>query len=61
LTGAGFSPMNGLSHILKKAIFMFDDLFDFAKVRTLKQSIGFYLFYATAFLGLSAILTLMGF
>ena len=24
---------------------MFDDLFDFAKKRTLKQSVGFFLFY----------------
>ena len=26
---------------------MFDDLFDFAKKRTLKQSIGFFMFHGT--------------
>ena len=26
---------------------MFDDLFDFAKKRTLKQSIGFFIFHGT--------------
>jgi len=26
---------------------MFDDLFDFAKKRTLKQSVGFFIFHST--------------
>ncbi len=39
---------------------MFDDLFDFAKRRTLKQSVGFYIFYATVFLGISGVLKLIG-
>lgn len=30
---------------------MFDDLFNFGKRRTLKQSIGFYLFYFFLFMG----------
>lgn len=32
---------------------MFDDLFDFGKKRTLKQSVGFYLFYASIFMVMS--------
>jgi len=39
---------------------MFDDLFDFAKQRTLKQSVGFYIFYAGIFLGVSALLKAAG-
>ena len=39
---------------------MFDDLFDFGKTRTLKQSVGFYLFYATVFLMATGILKLLG-
>lgn len=40
---------------------MFDDLFDFSKQRTLKQSVGFYLFYASLFLAVSGIAALMGY
>lgn len=29
---------------------MFDDLFDFGKKRTLKQSVGFYIFYVGIFI-----------
>lgn len=39
---------------------MFDDLFDFAKKRTLKQSVGFYIFYMTVFLGVTGLLKLIG-
>lgn len=39
---------------------MFDDLFNFEKQRTLKQSVGFYLFYGCLFMGVSGLLTLMG-
>ncbi len=39
---------------------MFDDLFNFAKQRTLKQSVGFYLFYAALFMGISGFMTLLG-
>lgn len=39
---------------------MFDELFNFAKQRTLKQSIGFYLFYACLFMGVSGVISLLG-
>lgn len=39
---------------------MFDDLFNFGKQRTLKQSIGFYIFYAGLFFGVTGLLRLMG-
>lgn len=39
---------------------MFDDLFDFGKQRTLKQSVGFFIFYGAVFLGISAIAGLAG-
>lgn len=39
---------------------MFDDLFNFAKQRNLKQSIGFYLFYVCLFMGFSGFMTLLG-
>jgi hypothetical protein len=39
---------------------MFDDLFDFGKKRTLKESVGFFIFYAIIFLGLSTIMSLIG-
>ncbi|MEZ5815185.1 MAG: hypothetical protein R3E13_10790 [Alphaproteobacteria bacterium] len=39
---------------------MFDDLFDFGKKRTLKQSIGFFIFHSALVLGVMAGLTLMG-
>lgn len=39
---------------------MFNDLFNFGKQRTLKESIGFYIFYACLFMGLSGFLTLVG-
>ncbi len=39
---------------------MFDDLFDFGKKRTLKQSIGFFIFHSTLVLGFMALLTAFG-
>ncbi|HEY8191191.1 MAG TPA: hypothetical protein VIG74_02110 [Alphaproteobacteria bacterium] len=39
---------------------MFDDLFDFAKRRTLKQSVGFYIFYGSVAMGVSGLLKLIG-
>ena len=39
---------------------MFKDLFNFEKQRSLKESIGFYLFYGCLFMGVSGFLALMG-
>lgn len=39
---------------------MFDDLFDFGKKRTLKQSIGFFIFYASVAVLLNEFLRLAG-
>ena len=39
---------------------MFDDLFDFGKKRSLKQSVGFYIFYAGLFLAFGGLLDLLG-
>ncbi len=39
---------------------MFDDLFDFAKKRTLKQSIGFFLFHGGLIVGLMSLLKVLG-
>lgn len=39
---------------------MFDDLFDFGKRRTLKQSVGFYLFYCGLAMGLTGLASLLG-
>jgi hypothetical protein len=39
---------------------MFDNLFDFSKRRSLKQSIGFYLFYGCLFMGFSGLMTMVG-
>lgn len=39
---------------------MFNDLFNFGKQRTLKESVGFYIFYVCVFMGLSGFLTLVG-
>ncbi len=39
---------------------MFDDLFDFGKKRTIKQSIGFFMFHSTLALGVMALLNMMG-
>lgn len=39
---------------------MFNDLFNFKKVRTLKESIGFYLFYACLIMGLQGVAMMFG-
>ena len=39
---------------------MFDDLFDFAKKRTLKQSVGFFIFHGTLVLSVMAGLSMFG-
>ena len=39
---------------------MFDDLFDFAKKRTLKQSVGFYIFYVGVFFAVTGVLQAIG-
>ena len=39
---------------------MFEGLFDFGKTRTLKQSVGFYLFYGGIALAISVLLTAFG-
>lgn len=39
---------------------MFDNLFDFGKQRSLKQSVGFYIFYAGIFLAFTGALRLLG-
>ena len=39
---------------------MFDDLFDFSKKRTLKQSIGFFIFHSGLVLGVLAVMSLVG-
>ncbi len=40
---------------------MFDDIFNFVMERNLKQSIGFYLFYGCLFMGVSGLITMLGF
>lgn len=39
---------------------MFKDLFDFKKQRTLKESVGFYLFYACLMMGLQGFAIMFG-
>lgn len=39
---------------------MFKDLFDFKKQRTLKESVGFYLFYACIAMGLQGFAFMFG-
>lgn len=39
---------------------MFNDLFNFKKQRTLKESVGFYIFYATLFMGLQGFASVLG-
>lgn len=40
---------------------MFKNIFDFSKPKTLKESVGFYIFYASVFACVSVVLTLMGY
>lgn len=39
---------------------MFDDLFNFGKQRTLKQSVGFYLFYFFLIMGVIGFAEILG-
>lgn len=39
---------------------MFNDLFDFGKKRSLKESIGFFLFHSGLVVGVMAVMTLLG-
>ncbi len=39
---------------------MFEGLFDFGRTRTLKQSVGFYLFYGGIAVAIYALLTVIG-
>jgi hypothetical protein len=39
---------------------MFNGLFDFSKKRTLKESIGFFVFYICLFLGATGFASLLG-
>lgn len=39
---------------------MFEDLFNFGKKRTLKQSVGFFIFHSALALGFMAALNLFG-
>ncbi len=39
---------------------MFNDLFNFKKERTLKESIGFYLFYACLIMGIQGFAIMLG-
>lgn len=39
---------------------MFNELFNFKKQRTLKESVGFYIFYAALFMGLQGFASVLG-
>ena len=39
---------------------MFEDLFDFGKKRTLKQSVGFFIFHGGILMGFMAVLKVLG-
>ena len=39
---------------------MFDDLFDFAKKRALKQSIGFFIFHSTLVVAVMTVIQALG-
>lgn len=39
---------------------MFNDLFNFKKQRSLKESVGFYLFYAMILMGVQGFASMMG-
>ncbi len=39
---------------------MFNDLFNFKKERTLKESVGFYLFYACLIMGVQGVAMMFG-
>lgn len=39
---------------------MFDDIFNFSKQRSLKQSVGFFVFYGTIALAATTVIDLIG-
>ncbi len=39
---------------------MFNDLFDFSKQRTLRQSVGFFIFHSAIILGVYVLLSALG-
>lgn len=39
---------------------MFNDLFDFAKKRTLKESVGFFIFHSSLVMAVMIVLSAMG-
>ncbi len=39
---------------------MFKDLFDFKKTRTIKESVGFFIFHSSLVLSVMGVLNLMG-
>ncbi|PZQ44404.1 MAG: hypothetical protein DI551_10205 [Micavibrio aeruginosavorus] len=57
-----FSDMNGycFAIIQARSSKMFNDLFNFKKQRSLKESIGFYLFYACLIMGLQGFAMMLG-
>jgi hypothetical protein len=59
LFSAGFPCYQAGSSIIAE-IQMFNDLFDFGKKRTLKESVGFFLFYALAFVAVGGVLEALG-
>lgn len=38
---------------------MFKDLFNFSKQRSLKESVGFYIFYASMIMGVTGLMSLL--
>ena len=55
-----FLRVLGQNGRMKERDNMFDDLFDFGKKRTLKQSVGFFLFHTSLVLTVFALLNLAG-
>ena len=51
----------GAARARARMVMMFEGLFDFGKQRTLKQSVGFYIFYAGIFLAFTGFMSLLGF
>jgi hypothetical protein len=55
-----FLRVLGQNGRMKERDKMFDDLFDFGKKRTLKQSVGFFLFHTSLVMTVFALLNLAG-
>ena len=47
-------------HEIAKGITMFNDMFNFKKQRTLKESVGFFLFYAMMIMGFQGFAMMLG-